>query len=350
VPQTVAPPSHTLDVLIVGAGPVGLAAAIAARQAGFTWQIVEKGALVNSIVQFPPHMIFFTTPDRLEIGGLPFVSPYDRPTRQEALRYYQRVVEALDLPISLREEVVRVQRQPAGDGESVFAVATRTPEGLEQRYLARAVILAIGYYDHPVRLDVPGEDLPHVSHYYREPHGYFRRPVIVVGGRNSAAEAALDLHAAGARVTLVHRGESLGGIKAWVKPTLEHRIRDGSIATRFGARVIRILASSVVIERGGHAEALPADAVLLLTGYRPNYALLRDAGVRIDEASGVPCYDPETFETTVPALFVAGGVISDNDANPIFIENGRFHGERIVQVLQIRAGRARAMAAPGIDL
>jgi thioredoxin reductase (NADPH) len=326
--------SNLLDLLIVGAGPAGLSAAIAAKQAGFTYLVVEKGTVVNSIFEFPRHMVFFTTPELLEIGGLPFISPYDKPTRLEALRYYRRVVESHELAISLNEEVVRIRRQAiAGQREMEFAVTTRTPEGVTRCHRARTVILAIGYFDHPNLLHVPGEELPHVSHYYQEAHKYFRREVVVVGGANSAAETALDLYRAGVRVTLVHRGAALAGIKHWVKPDIENRIKEGSIPARFNTRVVRILPLSVLVERDGQPEELPARAVFLLTGYTPDLALLRDAGVHIDDAKNVPCYDPDTFETNVRGLFLAGGVISGKDTRPIFIENGRFHGEKIVRLL-----------------
>ena len=331
--------SHLLDLLIVGAGPAGLSAAVAAKQAGLTYLVLEKGTVVNSIFAFPRHMVFFTTPELLEIGGLPFVSPYDKPTRLEALRYYRRVVETHELAISLNEKVLRIQREAfAGESEMGFVVTTHGPQGVDRRYRSRTVILAIGYFDNPNLLHVPGEDLPHVSHYYQEPHGYFRQSVVVVGGANSAAEAALELFRAGAQVTLVHRRAALGGIKHWVRPDIENRIKEGAIAARFNTRVVEILPRSVVVERDGQPEELPATSVFLLTGYMPDLALLRDAGVHIDHLKGVPCHDPDTFETNVRGLFLAGGVISGKGTRPIFIENGRFHGEKIVQLL------ARTMA------
>ncbi len=324
-----------VDLLIVGAGPAGLAAAIAAKQAGLTYRIVEKGTVVNSILHFPSYMIFFTTAELLEIGGLPFTTPYAKPTRAEALGYYRRVVDAHELEISLNEKVVSIRREAnAETDETVFAVVTCAVSGAERCRRARAVIFATGYYDHPNLLRVPGEDLPHVSHYYKEPHQYFRRPVVVVGGRNSAAETALDLYRAGVRVTLVHRGPALAGIKQWVKPDIESRINEGSIAARFDTHVVRILPSSVIVDRDGELEEVPADGVLLMTGYSADLELLRGAGVLVDQ--GMPRYDPETFETNVPGLFLAGGVISGKDTSPIFIENGRFHGEKIVRWLTRR--------------
>jgi thioredoxin reductase (NADPH) len=329
------------DVLIVGAGPSGLATAIAARHHGLDYVVVEKGVLVNSIFRFPVHMIFFTTPELLEIGGLPLVTPFEKPTRLEALRYYRRVVDTYGLQIALHEQVTAIDR----DGE-VFAVTTAdvdasgAPRERQRVREARAVVLAIGYYDIPNCLGVPGEHLPHVSHYYTEAHPYYHRRVVIVGGRNSAAEAALELFRAGAQVTLVHRGAELGAsIKYWVRPDIENRITEGSIAARFETRVVEIRPHSVVVERAGEREEIPADAVLLLTGYRPDVALMQRAGVRCDEQTLAPELDPETFETNVPNLFIAGGAIAGRNTGSIFIENGRFHGERIVRTL---ADRLRA--------
>jgi len=343
------------DVLIVGAGPSGLATAIAARQHGPDYLVVEKGVLVNSIFHFPTHMVFFTTPELLEIGGLPLVTPYDKPTRLEALRYYQRVVETYDLQISLHEQVIAIDppslasRASAGrtmEGDGVFVVTTApvdpTGELLETRRVreARAVVLAIGYYDHPNCLGVPGENLPHVSHYYTEAHPYYRQRVVIVGGRNSAAEAALELFRAGAHVTLVHRQAQLGeSIKYWVRPDIENRIKEGSIAARFETRVVEIRPHGVVVEPVSGAdrrEEIPAEAVFLLTGYRPDVALMQRAGIRCDEHALAPELDPETFETNVPNLFIAGGAIAGRNTGSIFIENGRFHGERIVKTLAER--------------
>lgn len=327
------------DLLIVGAGPAGLSAAIAARQRGLNYAVLEKGALVNSIFRFPVHMVFFTTPELLEIGGLPFVTPYDKPTRLEALRYYRRVVETFGLDVRLGEEVIAISRETMED-EPLFVVETRSSRGVRRVWHARAVVMAIGYYDHANLLGIPGEDLPHVTHYYNDPHPYYRRSVVVVGGKNSAAEAALELYRAGAQVTLVHRGSALAdSIKYWVKPDIENRIREGSIEGRFETRVVEIRPASVLVEHNGVRQELPADAVFLLTGYHADTELLARAGVRID-GQRVPCYDPATFETNVPNLFVAGGVLAGNNTSPIFIENGRFHGERIVEVLARRLAAA----------
>ncbi len=366
------------DLLIVGAGPSGLSAAIAAKELGLDYQVIEQGALVNSIYHFPPQMVFFTTPELLEIGGLPFVSPYEKPTRAEALRYYRKVVDTFDLQIAFEETVLSVGREAIDDdrpqraqrnleqedsafsagsavnrGPSILAIETRSVHGVRRIRHAHNVVLAIGYYDHPNLLGVPGEELPHVHHYYGEPHPYYRQRVVIVGGGNSAAESALELHRAGAHVTLVHRWPELKStIKYWVRPDIENRIKEGSIAARFNTCLAEIRPTSVIVRspsadtrdrdtRGRESTLeLPADAVFLLTGYHPDYELLTRAGVSLNDR-GVPAYDPDTFETNVGGLFVAGGVISGKDTAPIFIENGRFHGERIVHEIARRLEHSR---------
>jgi len=316
----------------VGAGPSGLATAIAAKQQGLDYVIVEKGVLVDAIFHFPTYMVFFTTPELLEIGGLPLVTPYDKPTRLEGLRYYRRVVDTFDLQISFHEEVIEIERE-----SEVFIVTSRDAGGTTRAREARAMVLAIGYYDHPNYLGVPGEAFPHVSHYYTDAHPYYRQRVVVVGGRNSAAEASLELFRAGAHVTLVHRGAALADtIKYWVRPDIENRIKEGSITARFNTRVREITRSAVIVEGETGRREIPADGVFLLTGYKPDVDLMRRAGIRCDNETLAPELDPETFETNVPNLFIAGGAIAGRNTGSIFIENGRFHGERIVRVLSQR--------------
>ncbi len=315
-----------LDLVIVGAGPSGLATAIAAHEAGLRYEVVEKGVLVNSIYNFPAHMTFFTNGELLEIGGMPFVSPYEKPTRAEGLKYYRRVVELRELRVALGEEVVSLRKVKRS-----FEVTTRAG-GAEKTRVSANVVLATGYYDWPNRLGVPGEDLPHVSHYYTEPHAFVRRPVVVVGGTNSAAIAALELHRAGARVTLVHRAPALSGsIKYWIKPDIENRIKDGAIAARFSTLVTEIRPRAVVVRAGFGTEELPADQVFLLTGYHPDTSLLESVGVRFDAQSLVPEHDPETLQTNVKGIYVAGAVASGRFTSRIFIENGKFHGSAIVK-------------------
>jgi thioredoxin reductase (NADPH) len=278
-------------------------------------------------------MVFFTTPELLEIGGFPFVSPFEKPTRVEALRYYRRVVDTTGLQVELGVTVCAVERR---EQDGVFLLQTKVNDAAVVRR-ARSVILAIGYYDHPNLLGVPGEDLPCVSHYYREPHPFYRKEVVVVGGGNSAAEASLELYRAGAKVTIVHRNGAFNrSIKYWVLPDLENRIKEGSIAARMNSRVVEIRPGEVIVERDGGLEAVPADHVFLLTGYRTDASLLERAGVEMDPCTWIPVHDPETYETNVPNLFLVGGVIAGTNTVPIFIENGRFHGPRAIEVIAAR--------------
>jgi thioredoxin reductase (NADPH) len=325
---------HIHDLLIVGAGPAGLATAIAATERQLDYQVLEQGILVNSIYRFPRHMVFFTTPDLLEIGGLPLVSPYEKPTRLEALRYYRRVVDTFELDIAYGETVLAVIPEAEQIDGPVFSIDTRSTRGVRRVRHARTVVLAIGYYDHPNLINVPGEDLPHVSHYYEEAHPYYLQRVAIVGGGNSAAETALELYRAGAKVTLIHRHAELKPtIKYWVRPDIENRIKEGSVAARFNTRVLEIRPTEVVLEGPAGREELPVDSVLLLTGYHADSDLLIRAGVQCDAATLKPAFDPNTFETNVPGLVLAGGVVSGRDTSGIFIENGRFHGEAIVKAV-----------------
>ena len=335
---------HCHDLIIVGAGPAGLAAAISAKKAGLYYRLFEKGVLVNALFHFPAQMVFFTTPELLEIGGLPFVTSRDKPTRDEALRYYRRVVDTYQLDISFGVTVTALNG--ASNGDTGFTVSTRDGEGRAEQWRSRTVVLATGCYDRPNLIGVPGEDLPHVSHYYSEPHAYYRKRVVVLGGKNSAAEAALDLHRAGAQVTLVHRRAALSdSIKYWVKPDIENRIKEGSIPARFETRIVEIRPREVVVEgvpsNGEGApdpahDVIPADGVFLLTGYLADMEFLRAGGVAVNTETLVPQYDPDTFETNVPGLYLAGVVVSGAERGKVFIENGRFHGEVVVREIAKR--------------
>ena len=330
----------SFDLLIVGAGPAGLAAAIAARRRGLRYLVLEKGALVNSLLHYPTDMAFFTTPELLEIGEVPFVSPYEKPTRQEALRYYRRVTDAFDLDVELGARVTGLVR----DRDGMFTLTSEV-DGVAVERQTRTVVLATGAYDLPNRLDVPGEDLPHVSHYYKEPHAHYRRRVVIVGGKNSAAEAALELYRAGARVLLVHRGATLGeSIKYWVKPDIENRIAEESIEARFETSVTAITATDVELAGPSGTSWVPADAVLLLTGYRADTTLLNQVGAGIDAGSGAAAHDPDTFESTVPNLFVVGACVAGKQSGKIFIENGRFHGEVAVRTIADRLAKPSGVA------
>jgi len=334
------------DVLVVGAGPAGLATAIAASKSGLSCQVIEKGALVNSLLHYPTEMVFFTTPELMEIGGMPFVSPYDKPTRLEALRYYRRVSDAYKLEVVFDEAVVAMTRDDATPGDAgTFVVDTHSARGVRRSVHGRTVVIATGAYDIPNRIGVPGEDLPHVSHYYTQPHPFFRKKVVIVGGKNSAAEAALDLFRAGAKVTIVHRRAAMGdSIKYWVKPDIDNRIKEGSIEGRFNAHVVEIRPTSVVVERAGMVDEIDADAVFLLTGYGSDTTLLRNAGIEIDAVTCGPVFDPETFETNVPGLYTVGAMVAGVQSGRIFIENGRFHGEKVIEAISERLGNSSRAA------
>ena len=325
------------DLVIVGGGPAGLATAIAAKQAGLVFSIFEKGLLVNALFHFPSQMVFFTTPDLLEIGGLPFVTPHGKPTRDEALRYYRRVVDTFEIDVAFGHSVTNVQASVTGD--DLFTVRTRNKTGDDATCQARAVVIASGCYDHPNLLGVPGEELPHVSHYYTEPHAFYRKHVVIVGGKNSAAEAALDLYRSGAKVTVVHRRAELGGsIKYWVKPDIENRIKEGSITACFETRVVEIRPGEVVVERDGIRNTLLADAVFLLTGYLADLEFLRDCGIVVRSDTNIPEHNSETFETNVPGLYLVGAVVMGANRGEVFIENGRFHGQVVVREIVKRVG------------
>ena len=320
------------DVLIVGAGPSGLATAIAAKHFGLDYVVVEQGSLVDAIRRFPINMVFFTTPELMEIGGMPLTTPYDKPTRAEALQYYRKVVDTFQLQVSLYEEVTAIHAaERPGDP---LTVESRTTRGVTRVREARNVVLAMGYYGLPNLLNVPGEELPHVSHFYTEAHPYYRQRVVIVGGKNSAVEAALELYRSGAQVTMVHRGAGFGeSVKYWVKPDIENRVKEGSIAAHFNSQVVEIRSNEVVLDTG---VTLPAEAVLLLTGYRADPEFMRRIGIEIHPDTMSPRYDVDTYETNVPGVFVAGGQLAGKRTGTVFIENGRFHGEVIARTISAR--------------
>ena len=315
-----------LDVAIIGAGPCGLAAAISARRAGLDAVVFDAECVVSSITQYPTYATFFSTAEKLSLGGLPFVTTGEKPSRRQALAYYRAVVRYFEIPVRQYEPVTRIEGR-----DGAFVVHTNR-RGAAERTDARAVIVATGYWGSPNRLGVPGEDLPHVSHAYREGHYAFQQNAVVVGGGNSAAEAALDLWRAGARVTLVHFGPTFDKkIKPWVLPDFTNRVAEGSIAAIWDNRVTAIGAETVKLRSSdGVVTSVPADHVFLMTGFAPNVDLLVQIGVTIDAATGIPTHDPKTLETDVPGVFIAGVVIAGYDANKVFIENGRFHGDQIV--------------------
>ncbi len=318
--------SDEVDLLIVGGGPCGLAAAISAQRAGLVPLVIEANAVVSTITHYPTYVRFFSTAEKLSLGDLPFIIATEKPTRRDALAYYRAVVRHFRIPLRQYERVTSIER--AGDG---FIVHSDSRAEGERRTRAKAVVVATGYFGSPNYIRVPGEDLPHVSHIYREGHEAFDQDVVVVGGGNSAAEAALDLWRSGARVTLVHFGPTFDKkIKPWVLPDFLNREKEGSIAARWDSRVRSIERNAVVISSPRGEERLKADLVYVMTGFAPNTDLLRAAGVPIDPVTGIPAHDPETLETSVPNLFIAGVVVAGFDANKVFIENGRYHGDKIV--------------------
>lgn len=320
----------TYDLICIGAGPTGLACAIEARRAGMRPLVIDKGCLCNSIQHYPANMVFFTTPELLEIGDLPLTCAGEKPTRTEALKYYRKAAEHYDLEVRLYEGAERVEGSDAR-----FMVHTKTSNGLAQRHEGRKIVAATGYYDLPNRLNVPGEELPHVSHYYTEPHACWRQDVVVIGGQNSAAEAALDLYRAGARVTLVHHRAELGAtIKYWVRPDIENRIGAGQIRALFQSRVTRIEPERVCVESAQGARMLPAQHVFALTGYHPDFDFLRRMGIALDASTNKPSLNAETLESNVPGIFLAGVVVGGNTTGEIFIENGRLHGKQIIAALR----------------
>jgi thioredoxin reductase (NADPH) len=327
------------DLICIGAGPTGLACAIEAKRAGLRPLVIDKGCLCNSLFHYPANMVFFTTPELLEIGDLPLVTAAEKPTRQEALKYYRKCAEFYQLDLRLYQSVERVS---GSDG--AFTVHA-SAGGAKFEYGSRKIVVATGYYDLPNRLGIPGEDLPHVSHYYTEPHSYWGRDVVVVGGKNSAAEAALDLWRSGARVTLVHRRAELGGtIKYWIRPDIENRIKAGQIRALFETELAGIEPGFVRL-RGKGADAaggrIPADGVFLLTGYHPDFDFIRSLGITLEAETRKPAHDPETLESNVAGIYLAGVVLGGKHTSEIFIENGRFHGKQIIRAL-LRAGAATA--------
>ena len=320
----------TYDMICVGAGPTGLACAMEAKRVGMGPLVIDKGCLCNSIYNYPVNMVFFTTPELLEIGDLPMVCSGEKPTRTEALKYYRKATEHYGLELRLFEGVVRVEGQ-----DGAFVVLTETEERQEGRYGCKKLVVATGYYDLPNEMGVPGEHLPHVSHYYTEPHAYWEREVVVIGGKNSAAEAALDLYRNGARVTLLVRRAHLGtSLKYWVKPDLENRIKAGQIKAIFDCKVKEFTNEGVVIEEGRGTKLVETKQVFALTGYHPDFEFIESLGVRLDKESRRPELNPETLESNVKGIYLAGVVIGGRHTGEIFIENGRFHGKQIVEAMK----------------
>lgn len=312
-----------LDILIIGAGPIGLNCALEAEKYNLTYLIVEKGTIVNSLYNYPLYMRFFSTAEKLEIAEIPFISTAPKPGRQEALEYYQGIARQKDLNINLYETVLNVTKT-----NGVFHVQTS-----KSAYAAKNVIIATGFYDIPNIMNIPGEQLPKVKHYYTEPYPYAKQKIVVVGSSNSAVDAALETYRKGADVTMIIRhGEISKSVKYWVKPDIENRILEGSIKAHFNSELVEITENSVIFkDEKGNTQEIENDFVLAMTGYLPDFAFLTKIGIDLQGECLNPFYDPETMETNVPDLYLAGVVCGGKDTHLWFIENSRIHAEIIVR-------------------
>ena len=328
---------ESFDVLVVGAGPTGLACAIETQRTGLRTVVIDKGCLCNSLFHYPSGMTFFTTPELLEIGDMPFSSPNQKPSRNEALEYYRKVADHYQLELRQYQTVTGMTGE---DGE--FTVTTVDQFSRHRVYEARKVILATGYYDLPNYLEVPGEELPKVLHYYHDPHPYYDQNVLVIGGKNSAAIAALDLWRHGAHVTLVHRAEAMHThVKYWILPDINNRIKNGEVKAYFSSSVTRIGEDAVELLTPKGTVTIDNDYVFALTGYHPDFDFLTAVGVQMEGLDRLPVCDPQSLESNVAGLYLAGVIVAGMRTNEIFIENGRFHGRQIAQDIAARlAGRA----------
>lgn len=317
---------HTI---IIGAGPCGMAAAIALKEKGIDPLIIEKGNIVQTIYHFPTHQTFFSSAQKLEIGNIPFTTASLKPVRNDALAYYREVALRKELRIHPYEQVFDIVKED----DYVF-VNSRKMDGTMPIYHADNVIIATGYYDQPNYLQIPGENLPNVMHYFKEAHPYFQNNVVVIGGKNSAVDAAIELAHAGASVTVLYRGSTYStSVKPWILPTFESHVNNGKINMVFNAQVQSITVHNLTYVVGNESYTIDHDFVFAMTGYEPNIRLMEKIGIEVDRQSGRPTFHPDTFETNIPNIYVAGVVISGYNGNETFIENGRFHGEKIAQAI-----------------
>jgi thioredoxin reductase (NADPH) len=324
--------TERFDVVVVGAGPTGLACGIELQQRGVKTVLIEKGCVVNSIYHYPTNMSFFTTPELLEIGNIPMTSLNEKPNRTEALKYYRKVAEHYRLNIHQYEKVDGISGE-----DNAFEVATTDRLGRNHWYRARKIVLSTGYYDVPNLLNVPGEELDKVIHYYKEPHPYYNHDVAVIGAKNSAAIAALELYWTGARVTLIHRGAGISdSVKYWIKPNIENRIKNGEIAAHFDSKVVRIARDSLQVATPGGEITIPNDFVFALVGYQPDLKFLNATGISLEPETQRPRTNSETLESTRPGIYLAGVIVAGMHTNEIFIENGRFHGHLIADSIVSR--------------
>lgn len=320
---------NQFDLIIVGGGPIGLACALEAAKAGLNYCILEKGCLVNSLYHYPSNMTFFSTSEKIEIGGIPFVSNNVKPTRPEALEYYRRVATSNQVRIRLQERVTGIRN--TGNG---YEVTTS-----KNSYHSTYIILATGFYDIPVLMQIPGESLPKVTHYYKDPHFYAMQQVVVAGANNSAVDAALETYRKGAAVTMVIRGNEIGKrVKYWVKPDIENRIKEGSINAFFNSCISEIREKEVDIQTPDGMVTIPNDYVIAMTGYQPDFQLLQQSGIRLsDDEMKQPEYDPNTMESNMPGIYLAGVVCGGMNTHVWFIENSRVHASKIIDAIKAKA-------------
>ncbi|KJD34594.1 hypothetical protein PK35_02085 [Tamlana nanhaiensis] len=313
------------DIIIIGGGPIGIACALECKKRGWSYIVIEKGALTNSLFNYPKNMTFFSTSEKLEIDGIPFISNKPKPNRDEALEYYRRVVTSNKLDINLYETVTKIDKN-----ENDFTVLTT-----KGNYSGKHVIISTGFYDIPKLLHVPGEDLPKVTHYYKEAHNYALQNVVVVGASNSAVDAALEIYRKGGHVTMVVRGESIGErVKYWVRPDIVNRIEEGSISAYFNSEITAIKPETVVIKTPENTVNLPNDYVVALTGYLPNFKMLEANGIALSKDKRIPIYNPETMETNVKGLYLAGVICGGEETHKWFIENSRIHAKLIAEHIE----------------
>lgn len=324
------------DVIIVGGGPCGLSAAIEIEKTGRNVLVIEKGNIVNSIYNYPTHQTFFSSSIKLSIGDIPFITAKEKPKRNDALVYYREVVKMKNINVNSYEKVEDVVKERVG-----FRVITDKIE-----YVAKNVVIATGYYDNPNKLDAEGADLPNVHHYFKEAHPFFGKKVVVIGGKNSAVDAALELERAGATVTVVYRGSDYSpSVKPWILPGFDSLVRNGAIDMHFNAHVKKITEKNVVIEKEGTTFEIDNDDVFAMIGYHPDHNFLQKIGIDIDAESGLPSFDEETMETNIKGIYIAGVIAAGNNANQIFIENGRFHGGQIARAMAEEKDISRTYAS-----
>ncbi|WP_042223570.1 YpdA family putative bacillithiol disulfide reductase [Oceanobacillus manasiensis] len=317
-------------IIIVGGGPCGMSCALEMKKLGLTPLIIEKGNIVNTIHQYPTHQTFFSSSDKLEIGNIPFITERQKPVRNEALAYYRAVAKREQLRINSFEKVTEIVKR-----DGIFHLSTDTMNGQNHNYSAEYVIIATGYYDQPNYMNVPGEELNKVSHYFKEGHPYFNKNVVVIGGKNSAVDATLELHKAGANVTVLYRGaEYSKSIKPWILPEFDALVRKDIVKMEFNAEIVEITEENFHYRVGEQKKTIKNDFVFAMTGYKPDLDFIKDTGIDVDAVNGAPIYNEESYETNIDNLFIAGVVAAGYNNNKIFIENGRFHGEAIASIIK----------------